>query len=439
MEYPVIPKRSAAGLMLLLAISIPASGQKPPPVSPGAAIDALIQPLGKAGLISGVILVAKGNMVLFQHGYGFSSWELGSPNGASTRFGIASITKDMTNIIVDALVSEGRLDLDAPVSRYLPGFPSGPGGGIPTIRHLLEHKAGVPFRVTSAADETVPLQLADIVARVQEKGLLFDPGTKELYSSAGYSCLARVIEVVEQLRFDSILARRIFRPASMSRATDETRPLVMTGRAEPYLLGIGSGRVAAGAAPYKDLHFLGGAGSVYATALDMLHFIQALRTGALGAAAQRQFADSADTWRSWYGRTNGYEASVDYLPKRELTFVLLTNLQSAATAQVRQQVKHLLLGQPTTSIPQPPPVAARSEDVTAAIGFYGDPNDPVEVSLVGGRLLRDGNEFYPIGGGKYYILASGAVLHFIRRADGTVESMATKWPTGQEANWPKVR
>jgi CubicO group peptidase (beta-lactamase class C family) len=123
------------------------------------------------------------------------------PVSAFSRFAIASITKVMTAAVAEKLAKEGRLDFDAPVRRYIPGFPDGPKGGSPTVRHLLDHKAGGPWHVTEPIDETQRLLPADIVERIKKRGLLFEPGTEELYSSAGYTALAPVIEVVEQKPF----------------------------------------------------------------------------------------------------------------------------------------------------------------------------------------------------------------------------------------------
>jgi CubicO group peptidase (beta-lactamase class C family) len=179
-----------------------------------ARIDALAASEAKAGLLSGVLLVARGDRVLLQREYGYSGWELRAPVTSATRFGIGSITKVMTEMTVEMLAAEGRLDLDAPVSRYLGSFPSGPKGGVVTIRHLVSHRSGVPHRVTTEMEERLPLHPSDVVDRVRAKGLLFEPDARELYSSAGFSCLARVIEVIEGKPFDVVLRQRIFLPAA---------------------------------------------------------------------------------------------------------------------------------------------------------------------------------------------------------------------------------
>jgi CubicO group peptidase (beta-lactamase class C family) len=200
---------AASASLLIAAVRQQPSAQDPI----GSRVDALAAPLARAKLLSGVILIGRGDRIGFVRGFGLADWELAVPNGATTRFGIASITKAMTEAVVDQLAADGRLDLDQPVSRFLPAFPRGPAGGAATVRHLLTHRSGVPHRVTTPADETLSLEPADIVQRVVRIGLSFEPGSRESYSSAGFTCLARVIEILEGRPFDSVLAARVFRPS----------------------------------------------------------------------------------------------------------------------------------------------------------------------------------------------------------------------------------
>jgi CubicO group peptidase (beta-lactamase class C family) len=401
------------------------------------AVDALIQPEADAGLLSGTLLIAQGDRILLQRSYGFANWELRVPVSPSSRFAIASITKVMTAALAETLTKEGRLDLDAPVRRYLPGFPDGPKGGAPTIRQLLDHTAGVPWRVTKPIDETQRLLPADIVERIKKVGLLFEPGTEELYSSAGYTALARVIEVLEQKPFATILVEQVFKPAGMTGATDETSQQLMPGRAMPYRFSNDGAKLVVATNPYKDLSFLTGAGSVYATAEDLFHFATALRAGTLGKTAQEQATAADGSWRGFYGRTNS-EASVDVHSSSGITLVMLTNLQSAVTWQLRAQLKNLLQRKPTTAIQRLGPVRPRFEPTSSFVGKYGKPSDPVEISEVDGKLYRDDNEFYPIDEERYCIPASGTVFRFRRTASGDVDAMLTVRGGGPETVLPRI-
>ena len=399
-----------------------------------ARIDSLASQEANAKLLSGIILIARGDHILLQRAYGFENWESLAPSSRATRFGIGSITKVMTETLVALLVSEGRLDLDAPVTKYLGRFPTGPRGGAVTVRELLEHRAGVPHRVTNAEDETQSLHASDIVERVRATKLLFEPGTAELYSSAGFTCLARVIEVIEGKPFDAVLRDRIFRPASMTSATDETGQTLMPHRAMPYRLGNSGKAVAVYSAPYQNLAFLAGAGSVYATAEDLLHFVRALGSGTFGAAGRGQVSvDPGATWRSWYGRTNGYEGSVDFNPAADVTFVFLSNLRSASNWQLRERIRNVLLGRSASAIPRPPEVAPGFEATDSFLGSYGDPTDPIVITAVDGHLFRDDSEFYPIAAGNYFMPASATVMRFRRTPDGGVDAMITVRPGGNES------
>ena len=420
-----------AAALASLAIAACHTPEKEPPDERALAarVDSLAQPEADAGRLSGIIMIARGHRVIVQQTWGFADYERRVPNSPDTRFGIGSITKVIAGTLVLQLADAGRLDLSAPVARYLPGFPNGTNGGQPTVRDLLTHRAGVPFRVTTVLEETQHLRPADIVERVKSKGLLFEPGTAELYSSAGFTTLARIVEIIENKSFDEVLAERIFRPASMTSATGETGEQLMMNRALPFRLGAGAVNVTVASAQYKNLGFLTGAGSLYATAEDMLHFVRALHNGKFGSVAQKQLGARTDTlWTRWYGRTNGYEASVDFLPAQDLTFVFLSNLRSAANWQIRDRVRLMLLDRAFTAIASVPPVAPPFEPHSAIVGAYGDPVDPLVISEKHGRLFRDESEFYPIAGGRYYLPASGTTFRFARESGGHVDSVVTRFP-----------
>lgn len=405
-----------------------------------ARIDHVIKPEAVAGRFSGIVLVARGNQIVVHRPYGFADWERLVPNATTTRFGVASITKLMTETLVGLLAGEGHLDLNAPVAQYLDGFPDGPKGGHPTVRDLLTHRAGVPHRVTTELEEVVHFNAGDIVDRVKARGLLFESGSAELYSSAGFTCLARVVEIVEKKPFDSILAERVFRPASMASAIGETGQQLMARRALPYRLERGPVTVAVASAPYKDLSFLVGAGSVFATADDLLHFVRELNDGKFGNVAQKLLGTRGDTtWTNWYGRINGYEGSVDFLPSEDITVVLLSNLQSAANWQIRERVRNIVVGLSISAIPVPPPVAPAFENPAQFVGLYGDPSDPTAVVEKDGRLFNDGDEFYPISGRQYYEPVSGDIMHFARDSSGRVIAKLKRFGTSFERSSPKIR
>ena len=99
----------------------------------------------------------------------------------------------------------------------------------------------------------------------------------------------------------------------------------------------------------------------------------------------------------------------------------------------------MLLGRTPSAIPRPPPVAASFESPDLVRGSYGDPSDPVVISVVDGRLFRDGAEVYPILHGSYHEPGSGIVMRFRRGSDGRADALISLKPwTSGESVAPRV-
>jgi CubicO group peptidase (beta-lactamase class C family) len=131
----------------------------------------------------------------------------------TTVYDLASLTKvvALTTAVMLA-VDDGKLELDAPVQRYLPAF-MGKGKEQVTVRLLLAHASGLPawrplFRETRTREEA--LALADSTP------LSSPPGTADVYSDLGMIVLTQAVEAAYHERIDSLLARRVFQPLGMT-------------------------------------------------------------------------------------------------------------------------------------------------------------------------------------------------------------------------------
>ena len=135
------------------------------------------------------------------------------PDRTTSIYDLASLTKVMaTTTLAMLAVSEGRLDLDAPVQQYLPAF-RGAGKDRVTIRHLLTHSSGLRadwplWRVTPNADSALGL--------VNAMPLDTTPGARMVYSDMGAIVLGEVVERVLGGRLDRLAAHRIFEPLGMT-------------------------------------------------------------------------------------------------------------------------------------------------------------------------------------------------------------------------------
>ena len=266
-------------------------------------IDAYVRPLNEAGELSGVLLVARGERVVYERAFGMASYELGVANAPTTRFAIASLTKPITVALAVRLIEQEKLDLHDPLSKWLPDFPR---GDEITVEHLLRHRSGLPHRVTTPAEETVRRTAADMVELAKRAELLFDPGSRSAYSSAGYSVLARVLELAGGESWAELVENVAFAPLGPAHTAHPDARRVMEGQARSYFRGP-HGPLPA---PLKDLSFLVGAGSLYSTASDVLAVQRAILDGSFGDGVRQRLAEDGSL--RWSGITNGFRAFADH-------------------------------------------------------------------------------------------------------------------------------
>jgi len=136
------------------------------------------------------------------------------PVTAATRFGIASLTKLYTAAALLVLRQEGRVDLDAPVQRYVPAFPKRPEGAI-TLRMLGTHRSGIPHPIRRtpelfATHYATAIEALEVFAH---DTLVAAPGTRRVYSSSNYNLLAAVIEAIVGERFPRFVQARCSTPS----------------------------------------------------------------------------------------------------------------------------------------------------------------------------------------------------------------------------------
>ena len=241
---------------------------------PAGAIDAVVRAYHDAGQLQGVVLVERGGEVLYRQGFGVADEAWCTPNRPETRFQIGSITKQLSAALVARLAEEGRVDLDAPVRRYLPDLTATVGDGV-TLHRLLTHTAGIadPGPEETMALLAGPLPAAEIVGRFCS-GSALEPGTGFAYSNCGYLLAGAVVETIvgqpvrealEGFLADVGLAETGF--------TDRGAPLPRL--AEGYLFHAGRW----GTMPTINWSNAVASGSLYSTVDDLLRWRRALAAG----------------------------------------------------------------------------------------------------------------------------------------------------------------
>lgn len=225
-----------------------------------------------------VIVGRKGKAVL-QRGFGHMAWDASSSavNPASTIYDLASLTKVVgTTTAVMVLFDQGRISLDAPVSRYLPEFTGGEKDLV-TIRQLLTHRSGLPagrdiFRLTHDPAEARRIILATPLAS--------HPGQYYEYSDLGADVLAMVVEAVSAQPLDEFLADYVFHPLGMYQT--EFRPAdSLRARIAPTGVSAG-GREERGQVNDENAFAMGGVAGhagLFSTATDLSVFAQMMLNG----------------------------------------------------------------------------------------------------------------------------------------------------------------
>ena len=180
------------------------------------AIDRVVQRGVTAGGFPGAaVVVGRKGYAVWSRGFGTLDWRTGSSpvNPETSIYDLASLTKVVaTTTAIMILYDEGRVALDAPVSRYLPSF-TGDRRELVTVAHLLTHRAGLPAGLELWRRTSTP---ADARAAVLAAPIKNAPGAVYEYSDLGPMLLAFLVEAVSGESFDQFVASRVFAPLGMT-------------------------------------------------------------------------------------------------------------------------------------------------------------------------------------------------------------------------------
>ncbi|MBU1326177.1 MAG: beta-lactamase family protein [Alphaproteobacteria bacterium] len=226
------------------------------------------------GRLSGAVLVARGDRVLFRQAYGLADREAGVPVAVSSRFRLASVSKQFTAAAILRLQDEGVLSVDDPLCRWIQPCPQ--AWAPIRLRHLLSHTSGVPDLMAQAGwgrRRVAPTTLADLTTASSFYRLQFEPGTKIRYSNAGYNLLAAVVEAAAGMEFHAWLQANFFTPLGMHDTGYDGSDTIVMGYAD----------LAGGITPQPNANVsvITGAGALYSTVDDLLVWNRALHGGDL--------------------------------------------------------------------------------------------------------------------------------------------------------------
>lgn len=303
-------KRTLACLLLIsssLGFAAPPPAPDPARAGMDAAQLARIAPLMKEfaerGQISGAVtLVMRNGALAHFEATGWQDVEAKRPMQKDTIFQIMSMTKPFTGAAILMLAEEGKLRLHDRVEDHLPEFrgqmvivseengvrtlakPSRPI----TIRDLMTHTSGLGPAAPGIGDIMVRMDrtLAEACLIYSQQPLLFEPGTRWMYSNTGLAVLGRIVEVRSGMSFEKFLETRIFQPLEMKDShvflPAEKRPRlapVYTVK-DGKLVKAGADILAGDPLKFREgAKYSGPEHSLYSTAWDLAQFYQMMLNG----------------------------------------------------------------------------------------------------------------------------------------------------------------
>lgn len=427
-----------------------------------ARAESVIRPWVDADAYQGVVLLARGDRILFHRAYGRASIELDVPNRPDTRFQIASVSKPFTSAAVLLLAERGQLDPGAPLAELLPGFPH---AGRLTVDHLLTHTSGIPnindfdeYDDWSRGHWSPEALVALIAEHVDD--LEFEPGSRYSYSNSNYNLLAYIVEKVSGRPFGEFLEGEIFRPCGMSSTAHRGDPTAIVPR-------LANGYAARGArdferSAYLDWTIKTGNGSLYSTAEDLFRFDRALRHGKVLRAETLKRAygfertyGSGESERTglgqgWFpgsvqghrvvgmtGRSPGYTSNYQRFLDDDACLVVLSNLYLGPPPDMVSGLIAALLDLPDSAAAQAGPRAAgkalEGRDLDRFTGRYQfgedwyagrtlvrveNRRDHLGVVYLDGEA--EGYEFLlvSLGGNRFFDRTHGGTVRFDARPEG---------------------
>ncbi len=394
----------------------------------------------------GTVLVVDGDRVLLDKGYGMAVLEWNISNTPDTKFRLGSVTKQFTAALVLLMQQDGKLNIDDPVSKYLPDAPK--AWEKITLANLLGHTSGIPnftsfkeFGAWAASAHTWDEEYAFF----RDKPLDFEPGTKFSYSNSNYEVLGGILEKVSGKKYGDLLRERIFGPLGMNDSGLDSDDLILPRRAEGYMpgpKGLSVARSESMSVPFS-------AGSIYSTTGDLLKWEHGLFEGKLLSADSLKAMTTPGKGDYGLGVTihsedgvkvvehgggiEGFNSNLMYVPDKRICVVVLANVNGAAPGQMGQQLLDVTLGKPVVLATERKAVPIAKEDLAKFVGVYDlMPNFSLTIAQaeVGLTVQGSGQPSLPIlyqgvkdGHPRFFITAVGAEIEFVPDAAGAIQSL----------------
>ncbi len=432
--------RQVSLALLLVGMAAPLLPGAEEKDSRAARVDELFSSWDRNDTPGAAVAVVEKGLALYQNGYGTAQLEYGVPITTSTLFQVASVSKQFTAASILALVQQGKLSLQEDIRSRMPELPD---FGTPiTPAHLLYHTSGLRDQWDLLAiagwrpdDVITQQQILELISR--QRDLNFAPGSQHLSSDTGYTLLAEVVERVSGQPLDEFVRRNFFEPLGMKDSRfQRSQADIIPNRAYSYGPGAEGGfqnRVSS--------YATWGATGLFTSVEDLSRWAANLKTGkvggkelfevlfARGALDDGRLLDhAAGLVHSSYrgqeileqgGADAGFRSHFLYLPKRDLSVILLSNREDCNAAELARKTLDIFLPEGAGRLGQEEAKPSVPWEVlTALTGTYRtDAEQLVEVSLRGSSLLMDAEgeprvQLQPLGGTRFEIQEIRGTVRF---------------------------
>ena len=405
-----------------------------------AAIDAQLEPHVQRGDLSGAVVAGRGDRVAYARGFHLADAENRIPFTPETPAPVGALAETLTAAAVWLLAGEGRLELDAPVQRYLPRFP----WPEPTLRQLLSRAAGLPDREALAAELRPGEEWsgARVVELLRRGGFepRHAPGAALAGGGLGHDLLAHVVEEVEGRSFAAFVQERLL----------DRLGIEVLGRGAgvpPRALGYRREGAWLKPDPLPASAELHGGGGLYLSALDLFRWCSSFyadpglreetlergsRPATIGGrpAAMDQLGWTAAAGGRRYraARLRGHTtfAYRDDRRRHAVVFVSNTSMPIGLQPRLERALVRVLEGGPAEAIAVPERAPLEPGDLAAAAGAYALPVlGRLELGVIGPDELEarvgDGPRYRvrPAGEGRLHVSGLDAWLAFSAPGDGS--------------------
>lgn len=322
-------------------------------------------------VFSGSILVAQHGKIIFHKGVGFAKFYPDISDSAltpiantkNTLFGIGSITKTITAVMIMQLVQDNRLALTDKISQYITELDKTIGNKI-TIHHLLSHRSGLPnyFEIpgwkNGQFDKSLSLEAFSKI--IYQLPLKFEPGNDYEYSNSGYFLLGKIIEKVTNKSYLQVLNEKILLPAKMTQTGLRLKNSELKKLATSYQFSKNNGFEVAVINP----ELFRAAGDLYSTTEDLFRFEHALygeillnnESKKILFAKQRSYgwdrfslslANHKIDLFSYAGQLMGYNAMLTRIPEGKISIILAGNIGTSyyERMNITQEILSSLYGE----------------------------------------------------------------------------------------------